>query len=44
MFNFRQYLQPLNFYKNEEKCMKYTKHLKFKNKNLKSNNIFINRQ
>ena len=36
MYNFKQYHQLLSFFKKEERCMKFIKHFKFKNNNLKS--------
>ena len=36
MYNSRQYLLQLNYYKSEEKCIKFIKHFKSKKNNLKS--------
>ena len=36
----RQFLLRQNYYKKEEKCMKYMKHLNNKNNNLKGKNLF----
>jgi hypothetical protein len=41
MYNLKQYHQQQNYYKNVEKCIKYIKHFKHKNNNIKSIFTFI---